>query len=23
KVVFYIHLQLIKDNILSVVICYT
>ncbi|ECT2442881.1 entericidin B precursor, partial [Salmonella enterica subsp. enterica serovar Hadar] len=22
-VVFYIHLQLIKDNILSVVICYT
>ncbi|PTN27561.1 hypothetical protein A7589_05770 [Escherichia sp. MOD1-EC6475] len=23
KVVFYMHLQLIKDNILSVVICYT
>ncbi|POT57118.1 entericidin B precursor [Citrobacter amalonaticus] len=23
KVVFYIHLQLIKDNILNVVICYT
>ncbi|APW17312.1 entericidin B precursor [Salmonella enterica subsp. enterica serovar Muenster] len=23
KVVFYIHLQLIKDNILSMVICYT